>query len=193
MMQKSPRGTAGIPWRWTVAGLLVLLLIFLGVRAAAAENLGPGGGTRVIVGDEVIGDYRLLITSAPNPAVVGPVTFVVRVSDTQTGAKIRDAQVEVVLALAQTGQSVRQTATHADAGSEVDYAAHIPLEQEGTWDGIVRVTGAAGSSEVTFVQRVTAQRSYTTVILVGIPFLAILVVFGAMWYARSGERKTTPG
>ena len=189
MTLKNPRGSAGIPWRWIVAGLLVLLLIVLGVRAAAAENLGPGGGTRIIVGDEVIGDYRLLVTSAPNPAVVGPVTFVIRVSDVQTGAKVRDAQVEVALALSQTGQSVRQAATHADAGNEIDYAAHIPLGQEGTWDGVVRVTGTAGSSEVKFVQRVTAPRNYTTVILVGIPFLAVLVVFGAMWYARSGERK----
>ncbi len=92
------------------------------------------------------------------------------------------------LALTQTGQSVKQSATHADAGNEIDYAAHIPLAQEGTWDGVVRVTGAAGVSEVTFVQRVTPKRSFTTVILVGIPFLAILVVFGAMWYVRSGER-----
>ena len=174
-----------------MAGLLALLLIILGARVTAAENLGPGGGTRIIVGDEVVGDYRLLVTSAPNPAVVGPVTFVVRVSDAQTGAKVRDAQVEVELTLTQTGQSVTQAATHADAGNEIDYAAHIPLGQEGNWDGVVRVSGAAGTSEVAFIQRVTTQRSYTTVILIGIPFLAILVVFGAMWYPRSGERKTT--
>lgn len=190
MTLKDPRGAAGIPWRWVVAGLLAPILIILGARVAAAENLGPGGGSRIIVGDEIVGDYRLLVTSAPNPAVIGPITFVVRVSDAQTGAKVRDAQVDVELTLTQTGQSIKQAATHADAGNEIDYAAHVQVPQEGNWNGVVRVAGAAGVSKVTFVQRVTPQRQFTTVILVGIPFLAILVVFGAMWFARSGERRS---
>ena len=50
-------------WRWLLLVAFALLLILLTARAAAAENLGPGG-SRVIVGDEVMGSYRLLVTSA---------------------------------------------------------------------------------------------------------------------------------
>lgn len=174
------------PWRWIVFVALALLLIILTARAAAAENLGPGG-SRVIVGDEVMGSYRLLITSSPNPATTGTVTFVVRVTDPQSSVTVKDAQVEVELT--NGSAAIRQAATHENAGNPVDYAAHIEIQQEGAWNGIVRVTGPAGASEATFLQQVTAPRTMSTVILVGIPFAAILVVFVALWMARSRSRE----
>lgn len=177
---------AAPPWRWIVFAALALLLIILTARAAAAENLGPGG-SRVIVGDEVIGPYRLLITSSPNPATTGTVTFVVRVTDPQSNATVKDAQVEVELTNGTA--SVNQAATHENAGNPVDYAAHIEIQQEGSWNGVVRVNGPAGASEATFLQQVTAPRTMSTVILVGIPFAAILVVFVALWMARSRGRE----
>jgi len=177
-------------WRWLLFAALALLLILLTARAAAAENLGPGG-SRVIVGDEVIGPYRLLVTSAPNPATTGPVTFVVRVTEPGSGVTVKDAAVEVEL---RNGSAVlTQAATHANAGNPVDYAAHIPVEEAGAWNGVVRVTGPAGASEVTFLQQVTTPRALNTVILVGIPFAAILVVFVALWLARSRSREESEG
>jgi hypothetical protein len=175
-----------VAWRWLALIGLALLLLALTARAAAAENLGPGG-SRVLIGDQVAGPYRLLVTSSPNPAATGTVTFVVRVSDPQSGVIARDAQVEVELVKGAT--TLRQVATHEDAGSPVDFAAHIAITEEGSWNGAVRVVGPLGTSEAKFLQQVTAPRALNTVILVGIPFVAILVVFVAFWLART--RKTS--
>ena len=178
------------PWRWLLLAFIIVILILVGARAAAAENLGPGGGSRLIAGDEVIGPYRLLITSSPNPATTGTVTYVVRVSDPESGAKVRDAQVEIELTLADGSGVLKDTATHKNAGNDVDYAAHIPVQQAGSWNGVVRVTGSLGSSEVQFLQSVSSPRTFSTVILVGIPFLVMLGVLGAMYFMRTVARKT---
>lgn len=166
-----------------------LALILLTASVAAAENLGPGGGSRLISGDEIVGPYRLLITSSPNPATLGTITYLVRVSDPQSGVKVRDAQVEVELSKADASAVLKEPASHQNAGNEIDYVAHILVEQEGTWNGVIRVTGSLGTSEVTFSQTVSPARSLSTVILVGIPFVVMLAVFGAMYFVRAGGRK----
>lgn len=169
--------------------LLALLLVGLSALSARAENLGPGGGTRVIAGDQVFGPYRLYVTSSPEPAQVGLVTFAVRVSDAASGVKVRDAEVTVELVHSATGATVRGMATHADAGNEVDYAAHMALDQAGAWEGVIRVVGPAGAAEVTFLLRVAAPRQLSTLITIGLPFLVILGVLGGLWLARSGRQR----
>ncbi len=111
-------GRGAGPWTryWLLLALAVLALVMLTARAAAAENLGPGGGSRLIVGDEIAGAYRLLATSSPEPRHDRHVTFVVRVTDPQTGAKVRDAQVEVALTERRRRTVLRQAATHQNAG-----------------------------------------------------------------------------
>jgi len=151
--------------------------------------LGPGGGTRVITGDQVVGPYRLYITSSPEPALVGTVTYVVRVSDPDSGEKIKDADVLIRLTHSATNTTLTYPATHADAGNPIDYAAHVVLEQTGTWDGIITVSGPAGQAQVTFLQRVAPPRTLSTLIAAGIPFLVILGVLVGLWLARSGSRR----
>lgn len=179
-----------VPWRRLLISLAMLALIIVTVADAAAENLGPGGGSRLIVGDEIVGAYRLLVTSSPNPATVGTVTYVIRVSDPQSGVKVRDAQVKIELTSEDGTMVIKDAATHENAGNDIDYAAHIPIEQPGAWNGVIRVSASAGSSEVKFLQTVSSLRSISTVILVGIPFLVMLGVFGAMYYVRASGRKT---
>lgn len=169
--------------------LLSVYLLALAAPAVHAENLGPGGGTRVIVGDQVIGPYRLYVTSSPEPALVGTVTYAVRVSDPSTGEKIKDAEVTVQLTHSTTKTTLKHAATHADAGNPIDYAAHIVIEQSGTWDGTVTVVSRAGQAEVTFLQRVNPPRQLNTLIAAGIPFLVILGVLAGVWLARSGSRR----
>lgn len=178
--------------RWLILWSAVAILSVLTAGAAAAENLGPGGGSRLIVGDEIVGPYRLLVTSSPNPAATGTVTFLVRVTDPQSGAKVRDAQVEVELSKADEPTVLKQVATHQNAGNDVDYVAHIQVEKAGSWDGVVRVNSGLGASEVKFLQPVSPPRSLSTVILVGIPFAVMLAVFGAMYFVRTGGRKQAP-
>ncbi len=169
--------------------LICLYLLLLAAPVTYAENLGPGGGTRVITGDQVVGPYRLYITSSPEPALVGTVTYVVRVSDPASNEKIRDAEITVQLTHSTKGTVLKHAATHADAGNPIDYAAHIAVEQAGTWDGIITVVGPAGTAQVTFLQRVSPPRQLNTLIAAGIPFLVILGLLAGLWLARSGGRR----
>lgn len=173
-------------WRGWLA---LAMLLVVGIPGfAAAENLGPGGGTRVITGDELVGPYRLFITASPEPAQIGQVTFVVRITDPRTGDKIKDAEVRVALKLPDSGVSFDQIASHQDAGSPVDYAAHIQLDQPGQYEGVVRILTAAGPTEVRFTQRILAPRTTSTLFVLALPFAAALIVLGGFWYLRAGRR-----
>ena len=105
-----------------------------------------------------VGPYRLLFTSSPEPAQVGKVTLVVRLSDPKTDEKIRDAEAVIELKHSETGATLSQAATHADAGNPTDYAAHFQLDQSGQWEGVLRVRGPAGSAELPFMQRISPKR-----------------------------------
>jgi len=174
---------------WLSRVLWVATLLFWLPSAVRAENLGPGGGTRIITGDEVVGPYRLLVTAAPEPAQVGRVTFVVRISDPVSADKVRDAQVSLILRNETAGTELTAEMTHQNAGNLLDYAAHMTLEQPGLWNGVVTVTGPAGLSEVSFVQRVLPARQLSTVLIIGMPFLVLLGALGLFWFARSGSRR----
>lgn len=178
---------------WACGLVMACLLVALAVPPVMAENLGPGGGTRVIAGDQLFGPYKLFITVSPEPAQIGTVTFVVRVSDAQSGEKVRDAAVAVELVDTETGARVRGVATHADAGNPLDYAAHLAVEQPGAWDGIIQVSGPAGAAEVVFLQRVLPARQWGTLFLVAAPFVVILSVLGALWIVRSSRARPRAG
>ena len=157
----------------------------------AAENLGPGGGTRVIAGDEAVGPYRLFVTASPEPAQIGPVTIVVRISDAKSGEKVKDAQVRVELALPAADLRLEAAATHEDAASPIDYAAHIPVAQAGQYDGLIHVSAAQGAAELRFTQRVLPPRAASTLLILALPFVAGLLILGGLWYFRAGPRPVT--
>jgi hypothetical protein len=140
-------------------------------------------------GDESIGPYRVLFTSSPEPAQVGKVTLVVRLSDPMTGEKIRDAEALIELKHSETGATLSQAATHANAGNPTDYAAHFRLDQPGQWEGILRVRGSAGSAELPFMQRISPKRQLSTLVIAGAPFLVVLGLLAALWFARSGSQQ----
>jgi hypothetical protein len=175
--------------KWLLAALLLASLLV--APSAHAENLGPGGGTRVIAGDEIVGPYRLLFTSSPEPAQIGRVTFLVRLSDPKTSEKVRDAEVVIDLKHSETGVLLSQPATHADAGNPTDYVAHLQLDQAGQWVGVLRVLGPAGAAELPFMQRISPKRQISTLILAGVPFLVVLGLLAGLWFARTGSKKST--
>ncbi len=143
----------------------------------------------MIAGDQVFGPYRLYVTASPDPAVVGTVTFVARVSDAASAEKLRDVEVTVELVNSASGAILHQVATHEDAGNPIDYAAHIAITEAGAWDGRIQVRGAAGASEVAFLLRVSPERRLVTLIAVGIPFVVILAGLGGVWWWRSSRQR----
>ena len=169
-----------------VAGMLAVAL-----PAVHAENLGPGGGTRIIVGDEVVGPYRSLVTAAPEPAQVGVVTFVIRISDPASDEKLRDADVTVELVHGEDGTALSGAATHQNSGNPIDYAAHMQIEKAGTYNARIRITGPAGPAEVAFTQRVVARRGLGTLLLIGLPFVAVLGILASVWLRGSRSRQPT--
>ncbi len=176
---------------WRRLALLCVILTICVPSEAQAENLGPGGGARVIAGDEVVGPYRLFVTSSPAPAQTGMVTFVVRITDPKTGATVKDADVRVSLLLPESEVRLDAAATHHDAGNPVDYAAHVQIDQPGQYDGVLRMSAAAGPVEITFVQPVMAPRSTSTLLILALPFVAALVILGGFWYLRFANRTTS--
>lgn len=173
---------------------MVLGAVVAGAFAAApsvvrAENLGPGGGTRIIVGDEVVGPYRLLVTVAPEPAQVGIVTFVIRISDPASSEKVRDADVIVELVHSEDRTVLTGAATHDNAGNPIDYAAHMLIEKPGTYNTRIRITGPAGLAEVPFTQRVVARRGLGTLLLIGLPFVVLLGILAGIWFGRPGSHR----
>ena len=172
-----------------VSVVISVVFSLLAAPHAQAENLGPGGGTRVIVGDETVGPYRLLFTSSPEPAQVGKVTLVVRLSDLKTDEKVRNAEAVIELKHSETGATLSQAATHANAGNPTDYAAHFELDQPGQWEGILRVRGSAGSAELPFMQRISPKRQLSTLVIAGAPFLVVLGLLAALWFARAGSQQ----
>jgi hypothetical protein len=182
-MQRATRWCAfwGVMW--------AAIVIAAGPPTVGAENLGPGGGTRIIVGDEVVGPYRLLVTVSPEPAQAGPVTFVVRISDPASDEKVREADVTVELVHGEDGTVLTRAATHQDSGNPIDYAAHIQVEKPGTYNAKIRIAGPAGPAEVSFTQRVSARRQLGTLLLIGIPFAVVLGILASIWLRRSGGRQ----
>ena len=173
-----------------VLGMLGSAWLLAGAPPAVrAENLGPGGGTRIIVGDEVVGPYRLLVTVAPEPAQVGTVTFVVRISDPASDEKVRDADVTVELVHGEDGTILTGPATHRDSGNPIDYAAHIQIEQPGAYNARIRITGPAGPAEVPFTQRIVARRGLGTLLLIALPFVVVLGILAGIWFGRPGSRR----
>ncbi len=174
--------------------LPALLLLFISaallapVTSSEAENLGPGGGARVVVGDQVVGPYRLWVTTSPEPAQVGVLTIDVRISDPATGKKITDATIDVELVNPEDGARLTGAATHKDAGNPIDYAAHIQMPTAGSWSGTLRIAGPSGPATVTFTQRVLEPRSTSTLVVLGLPFLVVLLGAGGLWYWRAGGR-----
>ncbi len=156
---------------------------------ALASNLGPGGGQRVIVGDQVVGAYRLWVTVAPEPAQVGQITIVVRVYDVKSGAQVNDPAIAVRLVNPEDGTVLSTAATHRDAGNAIDFADHVDIPSAGTWNVAIHVSGPAGTSDVSFVEPVLAPRSASTLLYVGLPFLAALIFFGITWRGRAGRRR----
>ena len=175
--------------------LVIVVLLFGGFASAGvarAENLGPGGGTRIIVGDQVVGPYRLYITASPEPAYVGKLTFVVRISEPAGDQKVLDADVLVELTHSEDGAKLTGKATHEDAGNPIDYAAHIPVERTGMYNGVIRISGPDGDAEVAFLQQVVPKRGLSGIIIAGFPFVIVLALLGGLWYARAGSKPREP-
>ena len=135
-----------------------------------------------------VGPYRIFFTSSPEPAQIGKVTFVVRLSDPKTDAKVRDAEVVVALKHSETGAALSQTATHADAGNPIDYVAHLQLDQPGQWEGVLHVARPTGTAELPFMQRISPKRQLSTLVIAGAPFLVVLGLLAALWFAHSGSQ-----
>jgi hypothetical protein len=163
--------------RVAAAGLMLLALLSTGVLAS-------DGGTRVIVGDEPVGPYRLYFITAPDPAHTGIVSYIARLSDGASDEKIRGATVTVELTNEETGEVLTRTATHM-AEDAIDYVAHVTVEDAGTWNGVLRIDGPAGPIESRWTQEVVAERRASTLAALGLPFLVILMGLGGFWVIRS--------
>ena len=90
----------------------------------------------------------------------------------------------VELTHSEDGAKLTGQATHEDAGNPIDYAAHIPVERTGVYNGVIRISGPAGDAEVAFLQQVVPQRGLSGIDHCGFP---VCDCAGCCW-AASGMR-----
>ncbi len=177
--------------RWMAA--LALLLLWL-VPARLAEAAGPGqGGRQIQLEDEPAGPYVVRVVTSPTPPRVENLYLEVRVTEAATGRVVTDARVFAAAAPAEgDGPLVEAEATHDIAPIPTEYAAHLVVPTAGTWRVRVRVEGAEGTGEVTFLVRVLEPSSLGAVVSVGLP-VAGLVALGVIFLLLQRRHGRSPG
>lgn len=166
---------------------LTWLALLLSIAQPAGAS-GPGtGGRRIQLDDEPAGPFRLRVVTSPTPPVVENLYVEVKVLESASGMTVTDAQ---VLAWAHPAEGenprIEAQASHDIAPIPTEYAAHLPVPEAGMWRVHVRVSGAQGSGEVSFLQRVNTPTSLGWFIAIGVP-LGGLALLGAFffWLQRS--------
>lgn len=169
--------------------LKLFCLFFFGLLALArpALAIGPGtGGSKIMVGDERVGPYVLLVATSPLPVTVGQMSVWVRVADAADVAQLRrDALVNVTALPAGGGPAQTARATHQNAGNDVDYVAHLEIETPGEWEVSVSVEDELGRAEVTFTETVSRGRNTGLLLTLAIPFVALAALVGVYLWRRS--------
>lgn len=171
----------------TISAILIFGFLFLSF-APSLYAIGPGtGSSRIRIDSEPIGPYVLLVATSPLPITVGQMNVWVRVMDTEGRQALRDAVVNIEATPVNGGEMVTGMATHQNAGNEIDYVAHLEVEQAGDWQVRVTVENELGQAEVSFNETVTSSLNLGMIIGMGVPFVVLIVVVGVYLWRRSGD------
>lgn len=171
----------------TTSGILIIALLFL-VLTQPLFASGPGtGGSKIQVDNKAVGPFVLLVATSPLPITVGQMSVWVRVMDTDGQKALRDAVVKIEATPAGGGDLVTGTATHQNAGNEIDYVAHLEVERTGNWNVKVVVEDDLGQGEVAFTETVASRLSIGLIVGMAVPFFFLMIVVGVYLWRRSAS------
>lgn len=179
-----------MPWLCT---LMVALVGSIALYQPATPLYAHGGGVPRLT-DEVAGPYRIFAWTQPEPLRVGEIHLSMAVVKGERAANtldvpVTDAKVTVVMQPVTGVQDPLQVlAVLQPQLGNYYYEADASLPTVGDWRFTIKVSGALGEAEATFVGQVAAARqiNWTLVIGGGVLLLGLLLLIG-LWNRMQGR------
>ena len=119
------------PIRALILVALALPALFA-TQSASAQPLTLTSGPYVIVADENVGNYRVIVHQSPERVIIGTLTYAVQVHERDTDASVPDAIVKVYATPSEHGERQVAPALNSPADREY-YVGRLEMEDKGVW------------------------------------------------------------
>ncbi len=180
----------------TRAAILVALAFsaLLAAQTASAQPLTLTSGPYVIVADENVGNYRVIVHQSPERVIIGTLTYAVQVHERETDASVPDAIVKVYATPSEHG--VRQVAPALNSPADREYyVGRLEMEEKGVWAiDVVVEHPELGEDTLTLATEVFERaRGGANLVLGTILWIFVSIAFvGATFYlVRKSKRAKT--
>ena len=117
--------------RSTIALTAMTIILFAGI-STSAQPLTLTSGPYVIVADENVGNYRIIVHQSPERVIIGTLTYAVQVHSRETGANVPDAIIKVYASPSEHGAKQVAPALNSPADREY-YVGRLEIEEKGVW------------------------------------------------------------
>ena len=111
---------------------VVVVTFLLLATAVLAQPLTLTSGPYVIVADENVANYRVIVHQSPERVIVGSLTYAVQVHVRETNANVPDAIVKVYATPSEHGARQVAPALNSPADREY-YVGRLEIEEKGVW------------------------------------------------------------
>ena len=112
--------------------LAATIIAFVVGAGALAQPLTLTSGPYVVVADENVANYRVIVHQSPERVIVGALTYAVQVHVRETDANVPDAIVKVYATPSEHG--VRQVAPALNSPADREYyVGRLEIEEKGVW------------------------------------------------------------
>ncbi len=112
--------------------LAALIISFSAWISVSAQPLTLTSGPYVVVADENVGNYRVIVHQSPERVIIGTLTYAVQVHSRESGANVPDAIIKVYATPSEHGARQVAPALNSPADREY-YVGRLEIEEKGVW------------------------------------------------------------
>ncbi len=175
----------------STALLTVVGITLISGASILAQPLTLTSGPFVIMADENVGNYRVIVHQSPERVIVGTLTYAVQVHLRETDASVPDAIVKVYATPSEHG--VRQVAPALNSPADREYyVGRLEMEEKGVWAiDVVVEHPEFGEATLTLATEVFERsRGGDNLLLGTILFVLVSVAFAgvAFYLVRKSKR-----
>ena len=182
---------------WKASPIRAVILVALASSAlfatqtASAQPLTLTSGPYVIVADENVGNYRVIVHQSPERVIIGTLTYAVQVYDRETGVNVPDAIIKVYATPSEHGERQVAPALNSPADREY-YVGRLEMEDKGVWaiDVVIEHT-ELGEATLTLATEVFERARGGSNLVLGTilwVFVSIAFVVVAFYLVRKSKR-----
>ena len=117
--------------RSSIALTAIVITLLAGI-STSAQPLTLTSGPYVIVADENVGNYRIIVHQSPERVIIGTLTYAVQVHSRETDANVPDAIIKVYATPSEHGAKQVAPALNSPADREY-YVGRLEIEEKGVW------------------------------------------------------------